>query len=62
MRRSLIASGSTEASASSVVTVTGKKQMSAMMASLGAMSNPNQATSSGAMMTIGSVCDATSSG
>ena len=49
-------------SASSVVTTTGKKQTSAMIASFGTIPKPNQTTSSGAMITIGTACDATSSG
>src|SRR3954447_12795014 len=59
---SLRRDGSTDASPSSAVTVTGKKQTSATIASLGASPKPSQATSSGATMTIGMVCDATSSG
>ena len=62
MRSSLSWSGSTERSASSVVTTTGKKQTSAMIASLGTIPKPNQTTSSGAMTTIGTACEATSSG
>ena len=62
VRMSLSWSGSTERSASSVVTTTGKKQTSAMIASLGTIPKPNHTTSSGAMMTIGTACEATSSG
>jgi hypothetical protein len=45
-----------------VVTTTGKKQTRAMIASLGTMPKPNHTTSSGAMMTIGTAWEATSSG
>ena len=48
--------------ASSVVTTIGKKQTSATIASLGRIPKPNQTTSSGAMITIGTACEATSSG
>ena len=55
MRSSLSWSGSTRPSASSVVTTIGKKQTSAMIASFGTIPKPNQTTSSGAMITIGTV-------
>ena len=62
MRISLIASGSTERSPSRALTVIGKKQISATIASLGPIPKPNQTTRIGARTTIGIVCEATSSG
>ena len=62
MRIILIASGSTERRPSSVLTVIGKKQISAMIASFGPIPKPNQTTRIGAMAMIGIVCEATSSG
>ena len=55
-------SGSTERSPSSVLTVIGKKQISAMIASFGPIPKPNQTTRIGAIAMIGIVCEATSSG
>ena len=55
-------SGSTERSPSSVLTVIGKKQTSAMIASFGPIPNPNQTTRIGAIAITGNVCEATSSG
>ena len=62
MRISLSSSGSTRASASSVVTAIGKNETSPMITSFGAMPKPSHTTSSGATITIGIVCEATSSG
>ena len=45
-----------------MVTTIGKKQISAMIASLGGMPKPSQTTSSGAISGIGIACEATSSG
>ena len=45
-----------------MLTVIGKKQISAMIASLGPIPNPNQTTRIGAMTMIGTVWEATSSG
>ena len=53
MRISLCWSGSMLASASSVVTTTGKKHTSATITSLGRIPKPNQATSSGAIVRNG---------
>src|SRR4051794_9757890 len=55
-------SGSTERRPSSVLTVIGKKQISAMTASFGPIPKPSQTTRMGATTTIGTVCDATSNG
>ena len=55
-------SGSTEPSPSSVLTVIGKKQIRAMIASFGPIPNPSQTTRIGATTTIGTVWEATSSG
>ena len=62
VRMSLRRSASTRSSASSVGTTIGKKQTSATIASFGVRPKPHQATSSGAMSTIGIVCEPTSSG
>ena len=53
---------STERRPSSVLTVIGKKQISATITSFGAIPKPNQTTRIGARSTIGIVCEATSSG
>ena len=62
MRIILIASGSTERRPSSVLTVIGKKQIRATIASFGPIPKPNQTTRIGAMTMIGIVCEATISG
>ena len=62
VRISFASSGSGERSPSSVLTVIGKKQIRAMIASFGPIPNPNQTTRIGATTMIGIVCDATSSG
>ena len=62
VRISLISSGSTAASPASVVTTIEKNDTSAITTSLGRMPNPSQNTSSGAMIGIGIVCEATNSG
>ena len=45
-----------------MLTVIGKKQISATIASFGPIPKPNQTTRIGAMTMIGIVCEATSSG
>ena len=45
-----------------MLTVIGKKQIRAMIASLGPIPKPSQTTRIGAMTTIGTVCEATSRG
>jgi len=62
VRISFFSSGSTEPSPSKVLTVTGKKQTRAMIASFGPIPKPNQTTRIGAIATIGIVCEATSRG
>ncbi len=62
VRRSFSRSASTARSASSVVTTIGKKQTRAMITTFGPSPKPSHTTSSGAMTTTGSACDATSSG
>ena len=58
----VISCGSTERSPSSVLTVTGKKQTSAISSTFGPSPKPNQTIRIGAMATGGMVCEATSSG
>ena len=62
MRISLIASGSAERRPSSVLTVIGKKQTRATIASFGPIPKPSQTTRIGAIAMIGIVCEAISSG
>ena len=62
MRISFSWSGSTEASASTVVTSTGKKQISAITTSFGKMPKPHQNTSSTPITGIGTACEPTASG
>jgi hypothetical protein len=56
------ASGSTERNPSSVLTVIGKKQIRAMIASFGPIPKPSQTTRIGARTTIGTVWEAMSRG
>ena len=62
VRSSLSWSGSTAARPSTVVTSTGKKQISTITASLGNTPKPHQKTSSGAITAIGTACEPTASG
>ena len=62
MRSILTWSRSTEPRPSSVLTTIGKKQISAITISLGAMPNPNQITRIGAITITGTACEATTSG
>ena len=62
MRSILTCAGSTERRPSSVLTAIGKKQMSAITISFGAMPNPNQITRIGAITTTGTAWEATTSG
>ena len=55
-------SGSTEASPSTVVTSTGKKQISAITTSFGKIPKPHQNTSSTPITGIGTACEPTASG
>jgi hypothetical protein len=50
---------STELNPSAAVTTTGKKTISATTASFGVMPRPSQTTSSGAIATFGTACEAT---
>src|SRR5208282_6287115 len=62
VRSSLRCSGSTEASPSTVVTSTGKKQISAITTSFGNSPKPHQNTSSTPITGIGTACEPTASG
>ena len=62
MRIIRTSAGSTERSPSRVLTVTGKKQTRAMIASFGPIPKPNQTIRIGAIAITGMVWEATSSG
>ncbi len=62
LRISLSSSGGAERRPSSRLTVIGKKQIRATIASFGPIPYPNASTNSGASTTIGIACEPTSSG
>ena len=62
VRSSLSWSGSTAARPSTVVTSTGKKQISAITTSFGKIPKPHQNTSSTPITGIGTACEPTASG
>ena len=57
-----LVAGRPRASPSTVVTSTGKKQISAITTSFGNTPKPHQKTSSGAITAIGTACEPTASG
>ncbi len=61
-RSRAISSGSEDARPSAVLIVSGKKQKSTTMETVGVIPKPNQMTRIGAMASICIVCDATKSG
>ena len=61
-RSRAISSGSEEARPSAVLIVSGKKQNSTTMETVGAIPNPNQMTRIGAIASICMVCDTTRRG
>ena len=62
LRSRAISSGSADAKPSAVLIVSGKKQKSTTMETVGAIPKPNQMTRMGAMASICMVCDTTSMG